>query len=65
MKAAKSIFNYISVTCGKCETELKLNEEAISSSSTPCDLCGSHGEIIISDICSNCKTVIDIEVASW
>lgn len=65
-KKSKLVSIIVECECGHVGTYLKSdNNLSFYANSSECDLCGSHGEIILNFKCSKCGYYQDIQVSSW
>lgn len=55
---------YIECACGK-DVIIEANDVYISASSSPCELCGSHGGVELEYTCPECKQRIEISLKDW
>ena len=55
--------SYVCPACGE-RVSVAVEEYDISCYSSPCDLCGSHGEVSVDAMCE-CGHSVRIEVREW
>jgi len=53
--------------CSKCDKShrVKVDEFAFNHWSSPCELCGSHGELSVDVKCPGCGTSRSIEISGY
>jgi len=58
---------FIEFHCSKCDKDQKVevDEYAFSFGESPCELCGSHGNLSVDVKCPDCKNLRGLDIKSW
>lgn len=64
-KIESKLIHYL-ILCGHCNTEFTTPGDAyLYVVAQDCDVCGSHGEVELSVMCTNCKKNSEIIIKEW
>ena len=55
------------ISCSACHNKIVVKSDncSFTAEDNPCELCGTHGAIILMYYCTTCKRTLEIELKSW